>query len=298
MRLIFTHNTTRLIILVLGAVSFSANSASFGQSLRAWLETSKNSFRQCEKPFVFLHVANSGAHQATIPVVDESSVLDRDRLRLVIVSEKGDTIRYGGLTHLISTDSLRIMPPDTAVFLFDILASWGKGGFRTKYPPSLGPGKYTVSASYMGSVDAGRCSFTITPMSDEDEKNVAIFMQVMGSRLQGRERLDSYVAAYYQLKDTEYGPLAGEMMLLLADARQIPFSTRVQLASEFLARFPRNGVGRLAYALIMRYSENELERQQAFARISALRSDSQARNIFKAVCIRNGWMAVFKEVTK
>jgi hypothetical protein len=267
------------------------------QTLEGWLETPKIEYKFCESIYAYMFVVNKGSEPVRVPFVKSWDHSRSERLLFDVLKDDVDTMRYTGIIGPHSEDTLTLASGDTAMFVLDVIGSWGQGGRGAKYPPCLPPGKYTAKAIYMGNAHVAPCDFKIVALTAAEEEQIALFAKVKKSGLQGRARLDAYIAAYRELKDTPFGTRVGYLVLLLCDSKTVPYAERVQYASEFAQRYPDDGGTQRALSLMIWYQDGS-KRVDSFRELSGIRSNKYTRFLFKSACLEHGWMNIYKEVMK
>ncbi len=289
---------TPLLVVVVGVLcAFLLSGSAEASNIRAWLETPHAQYKFCESIYVYLFVENNGDDAVDVVYVDDWCVTAPKLISLRLTDETGKEVRDGGLfSDPTPNDTVHLDPGDSAVFVFDVLGVFGKGGFHTKYPPCLPTGKYVLEGKYMGEAPLAPISFEILPLDDAEEKQIAKFAKVWNSSLKKKARFDAYMDAYDNLKSTVFGDLPCRL-LFMSQPSASSAEQRTNFAAEYIKRYPDKGeTGDAIRAL--RLNLNTERQTDLLRQIPAIKTNHFLRLMFKTTCALDDKMALYREVMK
>ena len=287
----------KVVLAIASLIVVVFQGAAAERSLHAWLETSHMQYKFCESFYVYLFVKNDGDDAAGVLYVDDWCVTAPKMISLRLTDEAGNEVKDGGLfSDPVPNDTVLLVPGDTAVFVFDILGVYGKGGFYTKYPPCLPTGKYVLEGKYLGDVPLAPISFEILPLNDAEEKQIATFTKVWNSSLKGKARFDAYADAYDLLKNTAFGDLPCRL-LFMSQPSAASAEQRAGFAAEYIKRYPDKGESGDAIRAL-RLSLNTEKQADLLSQTPAIRTNRFLRLRFKTMCALDDKMELYREVMK
>ncbi len=258
------------------------------------METPLTQYPFCADINLHLYVVNTGATQALVPFVDETT---RRELKLVVRNDSDSALEYEGLSDPIQAEPVHLAPGDTTVFSINIVDGYGREAHGRTYPMSIPTGLYQVSGTFLKDFPLRPVTFEVTPLTKDEEVMLAKFTKEWYAPADGDRNLRRSREIFRAYSGSPFCALFGRLVFDEQSSQKV-FAEELPLdATLVLDNCPNGFATVMAFSILLRSGGDNVFRKTMSEHASVLKN-TYARLCLKEVLRHHKKMYLYDEVIK